>query len=136
MILEIFIPDKLPGLNELINVARGTKGIGSLAAANKQKQENTYRAYLHILEQSKGIRFHNPIYVHFLWIEKNKRRDPDNIVSAKKYIFDGMEKAGLIKNDGWEYIAGFTDKWVLSKDVGIKPGVSIIIREVNNEQPI
>lgn len=47
--------------------------------------------------------------VHFVWHEKTKRRDPDNIVSAKKYILDAMQTFKVIPNDNRKYVRGFTD---------------------------
>ena len=44
---------------------------------------------------------------------------------AKKYILDGLIIAGLLKKDGWNEIAGFTDTW----EVG-EPGVWVEVREV------
>lgn len=124
--IEIFIYGTLPGLNELINVSRGTKGRGSLLAAATQKKEATNRvAYRIISMRLEPIT--KPIHVDFLWAEESKRRDPDNIISAKKYCLDGMVKAGLIENDGWKQIDGISDNWVVNKK---SPGVLIRIFQV------
>lgn len=37
-------------------------------------------------------------------IEPNRRRDPDNIMAAQKFILDGMVQAGIIEDDGWRHI--------------------------------
>ena len=132
MIIEIpifrfEIPGRLPGLNELIKVSRGTKGKGSLMAAARQKKNWTNRVALHILNQlPRGLStpIPYPIFVKMIWVEIDKGRDPDNIVSAKKYLFDGMIVAKLIKKDGWKNIAGFKDRWIVDKK---KPGVVVTI---------
>jgi len=50
--------------------------------------------------------------VRFLFFEKNKRRDPDNISSiARKSILDGLVKAGILPTDGWKCIAGLEDRF-------------------------
>ena len=54
-------------------------------------------------------RFTNPVWIHFHWIEENRKRDLDNIASAKKFILDTMVNMGILKNDSWRYIAGFND---------------------------
>jgi hypothetical protein len=51
----------------------------------------------------------------FIWYEPNKKRDPDNISFAKKFIFDGMVTAGIISNDGWANVGGFIDRFVLDR---------------------
>lgn len=46
---------------------------------------------------------------HVLWVEQNRRRDLDNVAFAKKFIQDGLVKAGIIPNDTHHEIAGFSD---------------------------
>ncbi|MAH51419.1 hypothetical protein CMI37_36725 [Candidatus Pacearchaeota archaeon] len=125
---KFFIPGPLPGLNEIMNVARGTKR-GNLTAA-RQKAEWTYRVagYIHLtMNQTKKVQFTGAVFIEFTWYEKNKRRDPDNIASAKKFLMDGMVRSGLICDDTWRYISGFSDKWVVNKT---QPGVYVVVREV------
>jgi len=68
-----------------------------------------------------------PVTAKFTWYEENRRRDKDNIAFAKKFIFDGLVKAGVLKGDGWDYVAGFSDDFKVDKH---KPRVEIEIREV------
>lgn len=56
-----------------------------------------------------------PLHFHFTWYCPNKRKDPDNISFAKKFILDGLQVAGVIENDGWKQIAGFSDAFYLDK---------------------
>lgn len=99
---------KLPSLNEYI------------AACNA----NRYRGgrFKHDIEEVIGWgikqaisagglqRMEQPIIVHFRWHEKTKRRDADNIASAKKYILDAMQIFRVIPNDSRKYVRGFTDE--------------------------
>jgi len=64
----------------------------------------------------------------FIWYEPNKKRDPDNVAFAKKFLMDGLVLAGIIKNDGWANVGGFVDRFVLSK--GCDPYVEVLIHEV------
>ena len=50
-----------------------------------------------------------PVVVSFEWHESNKRRDLDNIYSAKKFILDAMQKAGIIKSDSPAHVVGLHD---------------------------
>jgi Holliday junction resolvase RusA-like endonuclease len=128
MKIEFFIPGRLPGLNELIGVARGTRGRGSVMAAAAQKATYTNRVALYVIEQRpRGSKpFPAPVHIDLTWFEKDRRRDPDNIVSAKKFVLDGLVKANVIENDGWEHIAGFSERWVVDKN---RIGVCVKIRE-------
>jgi len=123
--VRFFVPGPLPGLNEVINSARGTKGRGSLVAASSQKK--TWTSFVSVIIRTSNQNFEMftvPVFVDMFWVEEHKRRDPDNIVSAKKYIFDGMVQAGLIKNDGWKQIDGFRDRWTVNR---IEPGVLVTV---------
>jgi hypothetical protein len=58
------------------------------------------------------------------WKEKNKLRNPDNFIAiGKKFILDALQQSGIIENDGWSQIIGFTDTW----EVSDTPGVIVII---------
>lgn len=45
-----------------------------------------------------------PIKLMIRYYPPNKRIDKDNIAAAKKFILDGLVKAGKISNDGWKEI--------------------------------
>ena len=62
-------------------------------------------------------------FFFFVWQEKDKRRDPDNISSAAtKFILDAMVRSKLLDNDGWNQVKGHCHKYITSKG---NPGVSI-----------
>lgn len=62
-----------------------------------------------------------------LWVEPNHRRDLDNVAFGKKFIQDGLVKAGIIPNDTAEYIAGFSDSFAYdAKD----PRIIVTIHEI------
>lgn len=55
--------------------------------------------------------YSKPIMYSILWVEQSHRRDLDNIAFAKKFIQDGLVKAGIIKDDSGRYIKGFSDSF-------------------------
>lgn len=60
-----------------------------------------------------------------MWVERNKRRDKDNISSfGRKIIQDALHEAEVIENDGWKEIAGFSDKFAVDRR---NPRVEVII---------
>ena len=65
-----------------------------------------------------------PVHISITWYCKNKKKDPDNIAFAKKFILDGLVKAGVLENDGWKQIEGFTDKFEVDKK---NPRVEVLI---------
>lgn len=99
MIVEI--PLKLPSLNEYIDACRKNR----LAGANmKKRYQNHIGYYLHGLPK-----YQRPVKIHFTWIEKNRRRDLDNICWNKKFILDAMVQQGILKDDNRKLVTGFTD---------------------------
>ena len=101
------IESKLPSLNDYVNVCRTNKFKG---ASFKKGIENLILIYIRNAKVKKILEPTNkPVIVHFEWHEKTKRRDADNIASAKKYILDAMQKADIIPNDNRKYVKGFTD---------------------------
>ena len=47
-----------------------------------------------------------PCIVHMLFIEPNRRRDADNVESAKKFILDALVKSGVLLNDNPRWVLG------------------------------
>ena len=97
----IVLPFGLPSLNDYIREINRNKYLG-----NKMKQE----AQLDISFFLKGVKpVNKPCIVHFTWVEKNKRRDLDNVAFAKKFILDALVNEGILQNDNYKYVRGFTD---------------------------
>ena len=96
-------------------------------AANEIKQTETDR----VAWQCKGLPKMNHVQVDFDWYCSNKKKDKDNIAFGKKFILDGLVKAGVIPNDGWNNIESFTDSFNIDKD---NPRVKIYIEEVSDEK--
>ncbi len=120
MIYKAVIPDRLPSLNEYTAACRGCKFTG----AKLKKQTEILCMYgLKRLPKNQFKR----ISISFLWVEKNRRRDKDNICFAKKYILDAMQKMEILENDGWEQIACFSDAFAIDK---ARPRVEVSIVEV------
>lgn len=81
----------------------------------KQECQQALYYYLCKLPQ-----FKKPIKLHFTWIEKNKRRDLDNISAVgKKFILDTLQICGKLKNDNLNYVVGFSDDVMFEEDYGI-----------------
>ena len=122
-VLIITIPGELTDLNSYIKATNGNR-----LAGNKVKQADTNLIMYRFLEaKAAGLRIQTPIKIHFKWFCKNKRKDPDNVAFAKKAILDGMQKAGVIQNDGRNEIRGFIDDFEIDKDY---PRIEIEILEV------
>ena len=117
MKLVRFIPGPLPGRNESEKAARANR----YGAAGLKKKWTRHCACCF---GGCGKKF-DRVTVELLWVEKNRRRDPDNIAGAVKVVLDGIVAAGVLKNDGWKQIKSIVNNF----EVGITPGVWVIIEE-------
>lgn len=56
------------------------------------------------------------VIVRFEWHERTKKRDADNIASAKKFILDALVKSRVLEDDSRKYVKGFYDVIVDDKE--------------------
>ena len=99
------IEGRMPSLNDYIRAERG-----SMYAANAMKRECTDAAAW-AARAARMPRFKMPVTVRFTWVERNRRRDIDNVAFAKKFVLDGLVAAGVIGNDTPQYVRGFSDSF-------------------------
>jgi Holliday junction resolvase RusA-like endonuclease len=120
--MQFFIEGELPDLNTELNAAKA-----HWIYYRDQKAGWTLFTKNAVKKQSNGLSFELPVEITMIWVLKDKRKDPDNIAFAKKYILDGMKEAGIIKNDSLKYIHRLSDYFVLASKFNLKPGVIINI---------
>ena len=128
MTAQLWIDGPLPGLNEIIDAAKGSGGRGMGYAKMKSAWTDTVWA---LALKAKLPRFPRYVVLTFEWFEADKRRDPDNFAAAKKFLLDGLVKAGVIQGDGWKHIYCWSDHWRVwtSAPLCRGPGVQITITE-------
>lgn len=114
---KIEINHKLPSLNEYIKAMNNNRYIGGRFKRNVQNG---------ILWQLPNIKIKKPIVIDYIWYETNKKRDLDNIAFGKKFINDALVEKGIIENDNYQHIKGFSDSFVFGK----QGGVVLLIKEV------
>lgn len=117
IILYFVIPMRLPGLNDYISALDHNRYAGG--NLKKRTEADIYSAIM--IAVSKGMLrpvgdSEYPIRVNFEWHEKTKKRDLDNIASAKKYILDAMQTAEIIKGDGQKYVGDLNDIFCMPSD--------------------
>lgn len=108
-------------MNEYIDAARANKYL----AANL-KAETEAMIMLIAKSQLRDLRITTPVFIRYLWVEPNARRDKDNIAFAKKFIQDSLVKAKILAGDGWSHIIGFSDAFKIDRQ---NPHIDILIRE-------
>lgn len=104
------VMSRLPGLNEYIKDINNNRFKGNKLKQNTEEMISSgiYAALLRKTLKRVSV----PVYISFFWHEKTRRRDPDNVVFAKKFILDALQKCGILHNDCQKYIKGFKDEIV------------------------
>lgn len=106
------IEGRLPGCNEYIEECRKNPHAGAKCKADAESM---------IMWQLGTVpKIEGEVIFRFEWHEKTKRRDKDNVAFAKKFIFDALQKAGKLENDGNRNVAGFEDRFIYGASEGVK----------------
>lgn len=118
---RIVIPGRFSGLNEFIDANRRQKGHWNAGNTMKQKDQKRICEYL------PSVKFKKKIFIEYVFYERNARRDKDNVSGYFHKIFqDAMVQAGMIENDGWKQIDGWSDYFYVD---GRDPRIEVYIKE-------
>lgn len=120
---KLVIETILPDLNSYQYACRSHYSKGA-----KMKKQWVFTVSAYIYQQLKGLTIDKKVKIDYIWYEPNRRRDLDNISSfGRKVIQDALVDSGVLKNDGWKNIVGFSDSFFIDKE---NPRIEVIIKEV------
>lgn len=123
---KIIIPGSFPSLNEFIDANR--RGKGNWNKGNSMKQYDQITICKLLRSQFKKLHIKNKVYIQYRFFEKNKRRDLDNVSGYFHKVFqDALVQCGIIENDNWQHIIGFSDEFFVD---GENPRIEITIVEM------
>jgi hypothetical protein len=133
MTQSFYLIGRLPGLNELLEANR-YRG----RAANRTRRR--WNGYAQIKKQHgdtiywqllKGaIQPMRQVHIDFVWVEPDRRRDPDNVTAGgRKIILDALVKAGVLVDDSSVYVKGWTDTFEQNKR---EPGVRVVLNDLSD----
>jgi len=121
---SIFFPMILPGWNDSLGKANQRYGPTNAYAIMKVKIETDLGYYIKWAMLAQRLLPMKAVRMDYLWKEKDRRRDPSNIISAKKYIEDALVTAGILPGDGQKVIKGIKDHWEVDAQ---HPGVLVTL---------
>lgn len=117
------IDGRLPSLNEFIAKNRSRAVMG-----NRMKQESQRLVEAYIMRNLGKAHIDKPVFIEYTFYEPNKKRDLDNISSyAHKVIQDALVESGVLHNDSWHYVVGFSDSFEIDKE---NVRIEVVIKEV------
>ncbi len=126
----ITIHGSLPSLNAYISAMNRNRYIGNNMKKECMEQcAGPIRQYkLECTGEEHLVAHSVPVRIHFHWYEKTRRRDLDNISGmGKKIIMDTLVQQGVIHDDGWNEVVGYTDTFYLDRE---NPRIEVVIEEV------
>lgn len=92
------IKGKLMGHNQYTGKIRSSRYIGN---AEKKATEKTISYFIQDAKLKPVV---NKCDILIVFYEGDKRRDPDNISSSKKFIFDALVDSGILQKDGQKFV--------------------------------
>lgn len=123
---RLVIPGRLPGLNDYIHKTNNNRLSG--ASLKRSCQEEIMWS---IRQQLGGKRITRPVFVRFRWVERDRRRDRDNISAfGRKVILDALVSLGILRDDGWDYVTGLSDEFAVSSS---NPHIEVWLIEQERE---
>ncbi len=126
------IDGQLHGLNEHLKAVNNSRYDG----ADVKKTEQLHIEFIikaALAHSDLELPFSVPVQVCFDWYEPDKRRDPDNVCFAHKYILDALVAQHVIRSDGWKALSmpePFKDCFFVDKE---NPRVEVTIIAVADE---
>ncbi len=118
---KLVIQGRLCSLNEYIKAERSNRYKGA-----KLKKDNERIIVVAIKQQLRNVKINDPVYMNYLWVVPDKRTDRDNIVFARKFIQDALVNTGILKDDSWKHVIGFSDRFEVDKE---NPRIEVLIKE-------
>lgn len=118
------VEGRFPSLNDFISAERANRHVGA-----KMKHRETDRARAAAVAAGMP-RFVGPVAVRFLWVERDRRRDLDNVAFAKKFVLDGLVEAGVLEDDGQRHVAALQDTFE------VDPARPRVVVEVEDVDPL
>jgi Holliday junction resolvase RusA-like endonuclease len=113
---RFLIPFRLPGLNDIIRAKRGiSKRSGHDGYSLMKKEIQKKIGFMLNIARIKPV-VDKRVSFRFLWIEPDRRRDKDNVVAGRKFIFDALVAHGILPDDRWKQISGWSDDFAVDKE--------------------
>lgn len=123
---KVVVDGEFASLNEFIYANRTGKGRWNKGNYMKQHDQNIISAFL--IQQLHKVHIDKPVSLHYTYYCKNKKKDKDNISGYFHKVFqDALVHCGIIHNDSWHYIVGFSDEFFVDNK---NPRIEVIIQEV------
>ena len=104
--LLLVYPGRLPSMNDIIRVSRRNR---YAAAKQKRDIQDELAALWH---DCRGWHIRRHATVRVAFIERDGRRDDDNVFGGLKFIMDTLQEMGIIPDDGPKWVHVLPERFV------------------------
>lgn len=119
----VVIWGRFPSLNDYIGANRQHK-----LKANNMKQSAQNEIIRCVKAQLGTLKIYKQVIINYKYYEPNQKRDLDNISGFFHKVFqDALVKCGVLINDSWRYVGGFSDRFYVDR---LSPRIEVEIEEV------
>ena len=129
---KLIIDGRLPCLNDYLKAERQTiRAKGKFTTKGNEMKHDTQELIIwQIRQQLRGLHITRPVILKYDFWEDSRKRDLDNVSAfAMKVTQDSLVLAGVLDNDGWKNITGFTSQFYLDRE---NPRIEVTIIEVGD----
>lgn len=129
MIQRLFIPGRLPGLNEILDAKASfdPRQRGRFRQNGYASLKRRWTAEIILQAHRQRLRPVACPRLRFTWVEPNRRRDKDNIAAGgRKIILDALVRGGFLGGDAWKDYLDWQDIFTMDPD---RPGVLVEIED-------
>ena len=124
MIYKFIYTFELPTTNKIIDANRKNP----FAGANQKKKFTDLIAMVSRTQCKEKIT--NKVDITCYWYCKDRRTDKDNITGGLKFVLDGLQDAGILKNDGWKELGDICHYFEVDKK---NPRQELELKEIERE---
>lgn len=119
-----------PGMNEIVEANRNGYGAGN--RLKRRLTESVARQCREVLDETGWVAPMGPARVSFRWHEVSRRRDLDNVMSAQKFVLDGMVEGGVLRGDSQRWVPECPrHEVVVDRE---SPGVTVEVERIREEK--
>lgn len=116
---------ELPTTNKIVDANRRNRFAGG-------QQKKKYTDIITILTRKQlKKKITKKVDLHCYWYCKDRRTDKDNVTGGLKFVLDGLQDAGVIKNDGWSEIGDIHHYFCIDKK---KPRLELHLKEREDKE--
>lgn len=117
------IPGRLPGMNDFIGAMNANRWKGA-----DLKKKETKRCALAVIGMP---RMNKPVNLEIKWIERDARRDIDNISGGgTKVLLDGLVSAGVLEDDSRRWVRSIVNHF--PEPDKANPRVEVLLIELDD----